>query len=567
MLDNTPDIKVSGGGAVAAPLHQDALPSKEEMAEILLARGQFLVGEQGKMIRNGLSTDLILFPSDCKTEHADHLANKVEDAIEFATSFLDVERLNALQYVPGAFRAGAKSQERWYLTLGLYLYFADECSRKNPGTTFLTALREADARLKAGEDFSQRDLYKRVRLALRKTGIATPENRRILHEWASEGIYRINGEKHEGRGDGTVEGAYAELAQEILKEYHHFHRNGKIVGINEAVSYALGNMDEMHSLDDLTAFQHTRNTINNPQRIKQRIDKGDMERRRVLWKHIHDAFTPLEIEGRAGDKRKAREIAEHIVAYFPSEALELMLRERYTFVYDDRENVSGIYPTGKIAGYTGRSSEESRKGAGVRLSRYRTMFVANGQHEESMAPDVELKYQRVAQTVLHETMHMALDHLTEAERDALYTMAEQVSDALREGKTEEVRPVFPYRYLGDSWGKDLLLEKRKLAEILDFRSELYDGYKDQYVSNKPDSPDMRREEVICNVFGLLHTEFANHQDPHNPLFFPVEGIAIVKDFVRAVEEAYKKGVRNLRNQQETKGITLPQASAVQQVMP
>lgn len=559
MLDDNPGLSVVGNGANATPLRPGALPSKEEMAETLVARGQFLVGEQGKVVRNGLSTDLILFPSDLKKGHEEYLQTKVEDAIEYAAEFVDVERLNALLYVPGArFGKGDSARERWYLTLGLYLYFADECSRADSSTTFLGALRQADAALAREAEFNQKDLYQKVKRALRIAKIATPENCRILDEWASHESYTIGGEKHYGKGDGDVSGLYAALAKEILREYHHLHLNGKCVGINEAISYALGNKPDIVNLSIEDALEKTRESIRHPERIKEKIDAGDRERKHVIWDEIQKAFPQSEIEKSRKDKAREKEVVGKILRFFPSETLELILRERYSFVYDDAGTIKNIYPKGKIPGSSDKFSEECRTCKAVRSIHYRTMFVSNGEHDPKTSE--ELKYERVAQTVLHETMHMALDHLSEAERDKLYAMADKVSEALRQGDDEEVRPVFPYHYLGDSWGKDRILESMKLAEILDFRSQLYDGYKTQYASNKKDSPDMRREEVLCNIFGLLHTEYANSQDTNNPLFFPVSGISIVRDFTVAVEEAYKKGVQNLRAQQEAKGIGLPTAA-------
>src|ERR1700733_6622584 len=54
--------------------------------------------EQGVYISNGLSTEMICFPSDRLRE--DVLNNKIDNAISYATTMCDIPELNALQYLP-----------------------------------------------------------------------------------------------------------------------------------------------------------------------------------------------------------------------------------------------------------------------------------------------------------------------------------------------------------------------------------------------------------------------------------------------------------------------------------
>ena len=562
---------------------------RKALAKQLIDNGQFLIGEQPKVVRNRLSTDLLVFPSDLNASHSDLLNEKINSAIEYAASFTDVERLNALQYFPGAYKPGEDAQGRWYLTLGLYLYFADECSRKNPQTTFLTALREADASLPGDAGFNPIKLATKFVRALEITGIESHTNLNILEDWFRTGTYTIAGNLHRATGEkGEVEGAYAQLARHLVSEYHHLHEKGIIVGVDEAISYALGNKEHMRQLQrdeetrlngeappkteeeiqkecDKAAYRHLEETLNSTQGLlAEHVTKGNDVRRQRIRDIIHNRESPLfsqtEIAEAEQRQKDQRAVAEKILSHFPPEALELMLRERQTVVYDDHTDIRRIFPPGDIPGQRREQSDTSRKSIAMRMERYRAAFFSNGYHKDADTVTDDIKYKRVAQSSLHELMHVAYGRMTDEEKQHLGRLADKVSEELRFNDTRDFVMPDGYAYFykfftagGKIPDRTETLEVRSLPEILDYKSNLYNGYRQD--PEKPATLDTRREEVICNTFGFIHTEFNKREDENNLVWHPPKELDAIREFAQAVDDTFKHVVERLR---ET--TTLPELS-------
>ena len=135
---------------------------------------RFYVDEQAVLVRNGLSTDLLCSRSDLSPARKSLLTDKIHDAMEYATAFTDVEELNALQYI------APSPVPNYYLTLGLYLYFADECSRLQTPMSFLSALREAKVALTIDDKPDAENFYQRCQKALEILGIADDRHTRLF---------------------------------------------------------------------------------------------------------------------------------------------------------------------------------------------------------------------------------------------------------------------------------------------------------------------------------------------------------------------------------------------------
>lgn len=561
-----------------------SLLDKEKLARQIVENGQFLIGEQPKIVRNGLSTDLLVFPSDMHASHRGLLHEKVNAAIEYAASFTDVERLNALQYLPGPYKEQEDSQGRWYLTLGLYLYFADECSRKNPNMTFLTALREADAKLPGDKGYTQIELAAKVLKALEIAHINTHTNVMILQDWMMYGSYTIAKHPHQpGDAPGAVEGAYAQLAKKLVEKYHHLHQRGIIVGVNEAISYALGNKEHMENLQreanntfqndatldtdkkreeaaDKLAYQHVLETVTAPARhhlIEQHVKQGCNIRRHRIMDMIHNQESPLfsatEIAASERSQSAFKHTAEKILSWFPPEALELMLREKQTFVYDDKETIRGVFPAGDVPNLNAEKSEQSRDSIAVRMHKYRAVFFSNGKHEDAQSVDRETKLKRVAQSSLHELMHVAYGMMTDDEKAHLEELAKKVSLQLwgYNGSDLIIKDGHAYFYEFFTAGGKIpdrteVLETRSLPEILDYRSGLYNGYRKD--PEKPNTLDTRIEEVICNTYGFIHTEFKDRADPANLLWNNPQGLEAMREFAQAVDDTFAKVVERMRHE-------------------
>lgn len=570
----------------ADKIDQQRTPSldKEKLAKQIIENGQFLIGEQPKIVRNGLSTDLLVFPSDMYASHRGLLNDKISNAIEYAASFTDVERLNALQYLPGPYKEQEDSQGRWYLTLGLYLYFADECSRKNPGMTFLTALREADAKLPGDKGYTQIELSAKVLRALEIAHINTYTNVMILQNWMMHGEYTIADHLHKpGDAPGAVEGAYAQLAKKLVEKHHHLHQRGIIVGVNEAISYALGNKEHMEQVQkeakekfsrdpdmdtdekrqkaaDGLAYQHVLETVIAPSRkhlIEQHVKQGCDIRRHRIMDIIHNQESPLfsaaEIAASERSQSAFKQTAEEILSWFPPEALELMLREKQTFVYDDKETIRGVFPTGDVPNLNAQMSEQSRDSIAVRMHKYRAVFFSNGTHEDAHKVDRETKLKRVAQSSLHELMHVAYGMMTDDEKTHLEDLAKKVSLQLwgYDGSDLIIKDGHAYYYEFFTAGGKIpdrteVLETRSLPEILDYRSGLYKGYRKD--PEKSRTLDTRIEEVICNTFGFIHTEFKDRTDPTNLLWNNPQGLEAMREFAQAVDDTFAKVVERVRHE-------------------
>lgn len=526
---------------------------KETLMQAVLDRGQFLMEEQPKIVRNLLSTDLMVFPSDVR--HAQRLHEKIDDAIDYAARFVDMERLNALYYTPDHGLPDAQASiERGYLTLGLYLYFADECSRKNPSTTFLKSLREEGAYLPVEETtFSSSALHDKIERALKRAGIASPTNLAILQDWHEAGRFSIQQEPHFlDPQTGHMQGAYAQLAEAIVQRNHAPTVNGTVVGINEAISYALGNKPHMEHFknddQDAAAYAHVKATLDNPERISQHVTQGNTIRRQRVRNIVFGdeqqppLFSRQEIEASAERQRAGGAFLKKILAYFPEDALELLLRDRQTFTYTNNSDIRGVFPTGSIPGSEDWMSDRSRQSIGARLYRYRTSFFSDGPPDTGFVPDAaNTREVQLAQTCLHEMMHIAMDFMTPEEKDDLERRVQRLSPTMQQaGNTpalQERPPSFP---------------QRSLAEVLDYASpDLYGGYVETVDKDYPSivlSKDTRCDEVVCNLFGMMHADFRGRPLPEEPA---------VRDLAQAVDQYFHQAVERVRRQQQAAGIALP----------
>jgi hypothetical protein len=168
---------------------QSRLPNAPDAGRDALIQAlseKFYIDEKGTHVSNGLSTDLIVFPSDREPRRKRHLDGMIDYAMSYATTFKDVDELNALYVLPKT-----KVEPDYYVALGLYLYFADECSRLRPDTTFLTELRKAGKRQLYDPGRLERSKPQRHERRLRKAcprhlhaaGTAGDESSHILCAW------------------------------------------------------------------------------------------------------------------------------------------------------------------------------------------------------------------------------------------------------------------------------------------------------------------------------------------------------------------------------------------------
>lgn len=526
--------------------------SRDELIGFILDRGRFLIDEKARVVKNAFNTSLILFPQDLAPENKPHLEEKIRYEMARTASFMDVTQLNALRHIPKI--QSEPPWEQWQLTLGLFLYFEDECNAKKSSTTFLSAMRAVGATLESNTpSYKSEELCNQTKEALQKAGINTPENLAILDEWMNLGSYTISGDRHHiDPASGKLHGIYTRLADMAARcnknsdEFDYALKHGYNPGIDEAISYAIGNRQHMILNNP---YAHAKDSVElYPENIAQHVRMGQESREKQLMELAQKAFTPEEItESRIRQKAK-RPIAESILSWFPDAALEMLLHSHQTHTHAEATNVSPVYPEGGIPGVVANKDNASFSSIGARDKRFRVIFSSNGEHQDNAPPT--LAHERVAQTALHELMHVAIENLSHQETLELEHLAKKTSQALRKKdpsyNTTHNRAIYPYQWINGGMDvKTQILEQRTLEEVLDFGSRLYDGYQNQ--TNPRNLLDtMRKEEAICNLYGMIHTEFGNRADQKNPIFHPPEGMEIITTFAEKTNEYFNKALNRAR---------------------
>ncbi len=490
---------------------------------------RFYVDEPTALVRNGLSTDLLCSPSDLQPLRRNVLTEKIHDAMEYATAFTDVEELNALQYLPTT----AKRPD-YYLTLGLFLYFEDEASRHAPvhaaqGHSFQAALRNARMSLDIDDKPDSEQLYERCVKALSDLGMDEPKYKAILQQWKQSGTYMLEGEMHAPHGDGEVKGTYAELARQICQRQ-------KYLGMNLAVSYALGNKEHVCSMNADDAFAMARQATRTPAIIESRIKHGfDMREELIITKMVEAVRQLPDQNALAAHHSISR--AKEILSWVPDAALEILDHERYICSYADASTIEKNYPKDDLPGLPHDVEKDVRGNKGQWLKRYRTIFLSNGYRQKHGDIDASshLKSMVAAQTLLHETMHLAINALPDDKYNQLQKEISLMAIQLREHRDE--LPAYFNQYLQT-------IDTNTLFEVLNDESRLYKNYSNQW------------EEVACNMYGLMHTEFDinNPSIPHSPFRDGVGSVDLLKKTSDHIEELVNEALASYRaNPQYTAG--------------
>lgn len=492
-------------------------PTREAMVETLLDRTY--VDQQGILVSNGLSTELICFPSDAASTRQSLLNEKIENALAYATSFQDMASLQALRMVPKQDDASHIVPPDNYLALGLYLYLADECSRLQTKQTFLTAMRKAGAELKAGERVEPEQLLQKVKGALKLLHMEESHGP-LIDEWHQHRRYTICGEEHSSE-HGHLKGAYALLAKDISLRQ-------KFLGMNLAISYALGNKHEVEHKTPEEAYYHTKQSLlpDHHEHIGERIERGERIRKRRILDIVHQkipAALPLPQA-----TRKARGLIEQL----PDGALEMLCREGFTIAYSDHTNLSNCYPKEDLPGLSPSKNLSTREGStGAVQGRYRIIFLCNGkrQDKDDVQRDEQLRQMVVGQTLLHEVMHMVISYLNDDERKELEKAVLRAHEAV-------VHTDGLPAYMGE---KLKTLDINTLADTVNYQSKLYRNY-NWVDSVTGESSDTRWHEVACNAYALKHTEFAQAKDK------PFEDVPALKALSQALEQAVELALPRCR---------------------
>jgi hypothetical protein len=539
--DSSWSSSVSGRDAGVKP----AVETAPKRADILKQmRGHWYENEQGVLVTNYLSTEVICFPSDRYQlpEHQSMLEDKIHKAIDYATNLQDIAELNALQYL--ATTTEHRAPPHGVLTLGLYLYLADEASRRNTSKSFLTAMREAHAELAVGEGFEWNVLDGKAKKALEILQFGNAPNQ-CLDEWYDEkktgtlGSFTVAGNKNCKDAEGHIHGAYAHLAEQILQmvpgntkkdlEY------GK--GLSLAISYAVANRPKLQGKTEKEMLDFTRNV--SEEEIKALVQAGIEERTKRIKKNITEQV-PFP------DQPKKTECMDQILKFLPDKALEVFYREGYSCAYSDAVSLYNCYPRDNVSGVSILNNYAARNvNSGIRDRHHGILFMCNGgrQNIPEVRANPGLRFECAGQTLAHEIMHIMIETLTQEKgyieelKEAVGAVAkemnmpdEKIPDALKQ--TLYTIPPF---LLEKGEPDDAPRKPRTLQSAMNPEWGLYKGY----------AEECRWEEVVCNAYGLMCTEYGEGKFPgKNPFREELPGCASLKklaDIIRKdVEVAYDR---------------------------
>ena len=508
-------------------------PERHHRALVETLARRFYINEQGVHVSNGLSTDLIAFPSDNFPKHKAHVSDKIRNAMGYATAFKDIKEIYALKHIALHDKDHTPDD---YVVLGLYMFLEDECSRLGKSKTFLTAMREAGATLTLDDkDFTASDLLYKAKAALTSLDMKGYDS--LLDSWFANAKYQIEGEEHSGNGTKAgLRGAYAKLAQDVSMH------NPKMLGLNLSISYAVGNREAIRgkSVKEVYEMTRARTQPDNVEQVDQCIVEGEHIREKIIRDEIKSTVdkTPREYAKTFPETDRR---AKAILNFLPDAVLEVLNHDWYMFAYSDAKDMSGAYPVADRPGVTADDNISARGGKALRQARYHMIFLSNGDRNREKDPDgthgangahgpngngaidpsegdlhnnEPLKNMVVAQSILHESMHVIIEHLSQEQKDELKLAVEAMHSEMQPSnngaKYSGRLPCFK-EYLKT-------INTNSLAQVLDYDSGLYTNYKvmGEKDGKKVEVSDTRWEEVACNVMGLMHTDFPYPPTPQSP---------------------------------------------------
>lgn len=528
-------------------------PNREALIDAMA--GKFYVDEPGHFVTNGLSTELIVFPSDLEPRRQRHLDDMIGYAMNYATTVRDVHEFNALRLIPNT-----QVEPDSYATIGLYLYFADECSRlkgdpdpakrPDPAATFLSELRKAKVSVKYGDFYNRDKLADNLKSALKNLKMDDPQHMGVVDEWARYGTFTVQGDINQRLDDaGNITGAYARLARDICKKQ-------TLLGMNLPISYALGNKSNMQGMSAEDAYRFTQNLTepfyneNQNVHIRDAIREGDAERKRRIHEAIAAQLGPLKDTDAGSSRTQDARTGRSILELLPDSTLEMLHRQGYTIAYSNHDDISTCYPKEPMPGKNVGTAAAGNKGD--RELHYRTIFISNGLRDfnsTELQTDEKLRFKVAAQVLAHEACHNAIEYLKPDEETQLKQAVIAVGREIVQKKRQHTLPA----YMDD---KLKTIVPNSLASTLSYISPQY-AYARDRVKNPGGQTvvlsDDRWLEVACNTFSLMQTEFPPDSPINNP-YRDLPSLAALKD---KLVEVHKLAVERSRVQNPQ--VEMPQA--------
>lgn len=457
----------------------------EELVRAFCRR--FYRNERTHLVSNGLSTEILILPSDLLPSNKERLNTKIRHGMEYATRAVDIETANALKYVAGP--------EADSLTFrALFLYLSDECSRLNKPKSLLTALRDAGVGLAPENGYWAADIRPTVMKALKDLGMAESHGY-VIDEWYDKNSFHI-GAEYNGKCSDSEQytGTYVALAEAI----NHIQNSD---GLNHAISYILGNRLTIGGESQERMLERAYEYATNPAELRNRIRMGEGMRIDTLMEVI--AKLELDVPEPSPEQAQAtKTFAQDICRHVPDPVLELLALQEYSIAYADNKNIASVYPENDLPGVSERLNKSSRDSVGLRQGRFHMIFTSNGARKDPAdLSDPHLKPLICANTICHEAVHIGFHSLSEEEKTKTFEHMDALQQALKHAP--------PNPLLDD----DLkVMDWSSLREIADF-----DHYRSYAKINENDKPEtiewkmkhsvaQRKEEALCETFAVLSCE-------------------------------------------------------------
>lgn len=426
---------------------------REKIINAIIEGGDFKWEERAYMVDNGLGALAIFFASDFECDAVGNVTqkscvgDKARQSVAYALSLADQAVFNAIRYIPQCVNE-TNANDFSYLTIGLYVMLADAVSRKYDATdkklykTFFQACREEGLELdKTQKSYNKTELQKKFEKVLKHLGLQE-EFQNLTTTWSESAQFNFvgipNGQVLEANADKIPEKAAAYTRRNKYDENRTdivfgpyavlgmlISETQKLLGVNTAISYALGNRDNQSNINnegDDRKLENVSRAINSKHILQERMIEGDTLRaermvtsaRRHLGDRMIQPNTDVNVILQENDaileqKQKIRDAnaqqKEHrgqiqeILGYFPDNFLQIAHKKNYTYVYSQKENIRDVYPEGEIPGFTEAEVELTRNSNGGNLSRYEFMAFSLGDRQKLKGGDLE--FRAAAQTAIH----------------------------------------------------------------------------------------------------------------------------------------------------------------------
>lgn len=224
---------------------------------------------------------------------------------------------------------------------------------------------------------------------------------------------------------------------------------------------------------------------------------------------------------------EALQFPKGVLSLLPDEVLEILYLKGSMCAYSNDKDIRKSFPVEDLPHLTHEKNELDRGCKALWEPHYNMVFLSNGlRYSRDDVNNDTIRYKVVAQSLLHETMHLIIEYLDPEEMIKLRKAVENIHEELKSSQHPAL----------SKWLTTI--DINTLREAMDYDSKLYNG---RYEIGT----DTRWVEVVCNTMGLMHTEYVNTNGDIPPAN-PFRDIASFKALTEAIDEASKKALVKAR---------------------